>query len=82
MLKLTENQIRQLIRQILIEKIDPEKIRKQGGGFAQQQGHDMGPGETLGTNPAGDWTHYDTGKSDFGDADSLDEDDAGEEEEE
>ena len=78
MLKLTENQIRQLIRQILAEKIDPEKIRRQGGDFAGKQGAGMAPGETLGTNPAEDWTQYDTGAGDF--AGGLDEDDEGDEE--
>ena len=73
MLRLTENQLRHLIRQILAEKIDAEKIRRQGSPE---------PGQTLGSNPAEDWTHYDTGASDTGsDDDSLDEDDAGEEDE-
>ncbi len=73
MLKLTENQLRQLIKHILLEEIDTEKIRRQGSSE---------PGQTLGTNPAGDWTHYDTGHSDTGeDDDALDELEEVEEEE-
>ena len=73
MLKLTENQIRLLIRHMLLEKIDTEKIRRQGSSE---------PGQTKGTNPAGDWRHDDLGIDDFGDHDVLDEMEESEEEEE
>ena len=72
MLRLTENQIRLLIRHMLLKKIDPEKIRRQGSAE---------PGQTKGTNPAGDWRHHDMGIEDFAAGeDHLDE--AEEEEEE
>jgi len=90
MLKLTENQIRLLIRNILMEKIDPDKYNKQGGGMSNHPGSSLAPGETLGTNPSGDWRQADTGEGDFGDElgegddaddeDSLDEVDEDEEE--
>tara|TARA_B100000941_G_C28378258_1_gene485900 strand:- start:482 stop:724 length:243 start_codon:yes stop_codon:yes gene_type:complete len=80
MIKLTENQLRALIRQVLSEAIDPDKIDKQGGGMSNHPGQTLGPGETVGENPAGDWTHYDLGKDDFGDHDALDEMDEEEEE--
>ena len=72
MLKLTENQIRSLIRQVLIEKIDADKIRKQGGGMRNHPGQDLDPGDQLGSG--GEWWEEDRGIADFGDApDSLDE---------
>ena len=81
MLKLTENQIRLLIRSILMEKIDPDKYNKQGGGMSNHPGQSLAPGETLGTNPSGDWRQADTGQADFADGeDMLDEIDEDEEE--
>lgn len=73
MLRLTENQIRQLIKHILLEEIDTEKIRRQGSSE---------PGQTKGENPAGDWRHADLGIADTGDEhDVLDELEEMEEEE-
>lgn len=72
MLKLTENQIRSLIRQILIEKIDSEKINKAGGGMRNHPGQNLDPGDQLGSG--GDWWEEDRGIADFGDEpDALDE---------
>ena len=72
MLKLTENQIRSLIRQVLIEKMDAEKIRKQGCGMRNHPGQDLDPGDQLGTG--GDWWEEDKGMASYGDEpDSLDE---------
>ncbi len=83
MLKLTENQIRQLIRQILMEKIDPDKYDRQGGRMANHPGASLDPGSTVGDNPAGDWRKYDLGQADTGDEhDVLDEVEEPEDEEE
>tara|TARA_Y100001936_G_C15759810_1_gene500603 strand:- start:410 stop:646 length:237 start_codon:yes stop_codon:yes gene_type:complete len=72
MLRLTENQIRQLIRQVLKEVTDPEKIDRLGGGMKNHPGQNLAPGEQLGTG--GDWWEEDMGIADYGDEpDSLDE---------
>ena len=81
MLKLTENQIRSLIRQVLLEKIDAEKINKAGGGMRNHPGQNLDPGDQLGTG--GGWWEEDKGIADYGDEhDSLDEMEEMEDEEE
>ena len=72
MLKLTENQIRELIRQVLREVTDPDKIDRLGGRMKNHPGQNLEPGEQLGTG--GDWWEEDRGIAGYGDEPaSLDE---------